>query len=270
MSWYCKRGSIMNELTGRKRGVFLSVIIPARNEEGSVGETIAALSKTLKDRDIHHEIIVVDDGSTDGTREVILEAMKANTELIYTRNDSRNGFGLAIRKGLESYRGDAAVIFMADGSDDPRDIVRYYEKLEEGYDCVFGSRFMRGSKVSDYPLPKLLLNRAANTMLNIVFRLDNNDITNAFKCYRREVIEGISPVLSLHFNITVELPLKAAVRGYSYATVPISWTGRVKGIAKFKIKEMGSRYMFIILYILLEKLLSRGDYVRRPRVKKPG
>ncbi len=151
---------------------------------------------------------------------------------------------------------------MADGSDSPEDLVKYYRKLQEGYDCVFGSRFIPGGSVVDYPRHKLLLNRMANAFIRVLFGLHFNDITNAFKCYRREVIAGIQPLISPHFNLTVEMPLKALVRGYSYAVVPITWTNRAAGVSKLKIKEMGSRYLFIVLYLWLEKHLARGDYHR--------
>jgi dolichol-phosphate mannosyltransferase len=151
---------------------------------------------------------------------------------------------------------------MADGSDSPGDLVQYFRKIEEGYDCAFGSRFIRGSKILDYPVHKLAINRMANWFIRMLFRLRFNDITNAFKCYRRPVIEGMQPLLSPHFNLTVEMPLKAIVRGYSYAIVPISWTNRKSGMSKLKIKEMGSRYLFIVLYVWLEHHLSRGDYLR--------
>jgi dolichol-phosphate mannosyltransferase len=169
---------------------------------------------------------------------------------------------MAIRYGLTRITGDAVAIVMADGSDSPEDLVKYYRKLLEGYDCVFGSRFIRGSAVVDYPRHKLLLNRLANAFIRVLFGLQFNDITNAFKCYRREVIAGIQPLISPHFNLTVEMPLKALIRGYSYAVVPISWTNRAAGVSKLKIKEMGSRYLFIVLYLWLEKHLARGDYHR--------
>jgi dolichol-phosphate mannosyltransferase len=156
--------------------------------------------------------------------------------------------------------GDAAVIMMADESDDCRDVVRYWEKLNEGYDCVFGSRFMKGGGTIDYPPIKLFMNRLANTFVRFLFRHGLNDTTNAFKAYRKEVIDGIRPILSPHFNITVELPLKAIVRGYNFAVIPITWRNRRHGVAKLKIKEMGSRYLFIVLYVWLEKYFSRGDY----------
>jgi dolichol-phosphate mannosyltransferase len=153
-------------------------------------------------------------------------------------------------------------VMMADGSDSPEDVVRYYRKIEEGYDCAFGSRFIQGSKIIDYPLHKLAINRLANWFIRMLFRLRYNDITNAFKCYRREAIDGMQPLLSPHFNLTVEMPLKAIVRGYSFAVLPISWTNRKSGMSKLKIREMGSRYLFIVLLVWLERHLSRGDYLR--------
>jgi dolichol-phosphate mannosyltransferase len=152
---------------------------------------------------------------------------------------------------------------MADGSDDSQDLVAGYRKLEEGYDCTFGSRFIRGGHVVDYPLHKLVLNRMANWFIKVIFGIRYNDVTNAFKLYRRQVVDGIQPILSHHFNLTVELPLKAITRGFSYAVIPIRWYNRKSGISKLKIKEMGSRYLFIVLYVWLEKHLSRGDYRRQ-------
>jgi dolichol-phosphate mannosyltransferase len=158
---------------------------------------------------------------------------------------------------------------MADLSDSPQDLVRYYRVLEEGYDCAFGSRFARGGNVSDYPRLKLALNRVANLLVRLLFHHGYNDTTNAFKAYRRETIELIQPLLSHHFNLTVEMPLKAIVRGSSYAVVPISWTNRAHGVSKLKVQEMGSRYLFIVLYVFLEHHLSRGDY-RLPDVPSSG
>jgi dolichol-phosphate mannosyltransferase len=157
-------------------------------------------------------------------------------------------------------QGDAAVIMMADSSDDVRDAARYWQLLNEGYDCVFGSRFMTGGGAIDYPRMKLLLNRMANLFVKILFRTRLNDTTNAFKAYRKKTIDGCRPILSPHFNITVELPLKAIVRGYSWTVIPITWRNRRAGESKLKIKEMGSRYLFICLYLWLEKYFSQGDY----------
>ncbi len=154
---------------------------------------------------------------------------------------------------------------MADLSDSPQDLVLYYRVLEQGYDCAFGTRFGQGGTVNDYPRPKLVLNRVANAIIRVLFQHGYNDTTNAFKAYRRYVVDQLQPLLSNHFNLTVELPLKAIVRGYTYAVVPVSWTNRRHGVSKLNLQEMGSRYLFIVLYVWLEHHLSRGDY-RRPDV----
>jgi dolichol-phosphate mannosyltransferase len=239
------------------------VVIPARNEEGCIASTVEHLHLELRLHDIQHEIVVVDDGSTDRTWARLQELQSRIPELAPTQNPGEHGFGRAVAHGLDCMTGDAVVIMMADESDDCRDVVRYWRALGEGWECVFGSRFVAGGGVIDYPLPKLALNRAANFLIRLLFGLALNDTTNAFKAYRRSVIDGLRPFLAPHFNLTVEMPLKAAVRGYSWTVLPVTWRNRRTGIAKLRIKEMGSRYLFIVLYVWLEKYFSRGDYRRR-------
>jgi dolichol-phosphate mannosyltransferase len=240
----------------------LSVVIPAHNEAEGIAPTVRAFASHLRQAAVPFEIVVVDDHSTDGTAMVLAALHEEIPEMRRVENPRSGGFGHAVIAGLDAFAGDAVAIVMADASDDPADLVTYYRTLAEGYDCVFGSRFMRGAKVVDYPRHKLLLNRMANQFIRLLFGLRLNDTTNAFKCYRRDVVEGCRPLLSKHFNLTVELPLKAIVRGYSYAVVPINWYNRTAGVSKLKIQEMGSRYLFIVLYVWLEKVLSRGDYQR--------
>jgi len=241
----------------------LSVIIPSRNEAENLVQCISEILKELNKHKIKHEILVVDDGSTDNTSRLLQDMALQNPTIQYLRNVEEHGFGRAVRIGLSEFTGDAVAIMMADRSDSPQDLVNYWNKLQEGYECVFGSRFIRGSKVHDYPKIKLLVNRLVNTMIRYAFQIETNDVTNAFKIYRREVIEGCKPFISPHFNLTVEIPLKAIIRGYSWKVVPISWKNRDKGEAKLKLREMGSRYFFIIAYLWLEKYFSRGDYRRK-------
>lgn len=241
----------------------LSVVIPARNEEGCICSTIEHLHLELRLHNVPHEIVVVDDGSTDRTWELLGDLAKRLPELSPVKNEGLHGFGRAIIFGLDRMKGDSVVIMMADESDDCRDVVRYWNELNQGWDCVFGSRFVKGGGVIDYPKIKLFLNRMANLFLKTVFRIKLNDTTNAFKAYRKEVIDGCRPLISPHFNLTVELPLKAIVRGFTWHVVPITWRNRRTGEAKLKIREMGSRYLFICLYVWLEKYFSRGDYHRK-------
>ena len=241
----------------------LSVIIPARNEAENLTECISEIAKELTHHSIDSEILVIDDGSTDNTAVVIKLINESISSVKYIRNEGENGFGRAVRLGLDKFTGDAVAIMMADHSDSPKDLVSYWNCIQDGNDCVFGSRFIRGGKVYNYPLLKLLANRVVNTMIRLAFNINCNDITNAFKMYRREVIEGCRPFISPHFNLTVEIPLKAIVRGYSWKVVPISWKNRTKGVAKLKLREMGSRYFFIVAYVWLEKYFSRGDYLKK-------
>ncbi len=247
----------------------LSVVVPCRNEEGAIASMAEHLYIELRLHGVPHEIVAVDDGSTDATWEVMEAASSRIPTLRPVRNEGEHGFGNAVIAGIDHCRGDAVVVMMADESDDCRDAVRYWELLNEGWDAVFGSRFMRGGGVIDYPFHKLLINRLANFFLRVLFRAPLNDFTNAFKAYRRQALEGCRPFLSPHFNLTVELPLKIIVRGYSWRTMPITWRNRRSGISKLKIKEMGSRYLFIALYCWLEKYFSRGDYKKRQAIEAP-
>ena len=246
----------------------LSVLIPSNNEEKSLGETVRILFKKLTQEQISHEIFIVNDHSTDHTIEV-LEKLKIEISTLRWINNSSlpQGFGYAVRQGLNCFNGDCVAIYMADGSDSTDDLILFYRTLvEKNYDAVFGSRFIPGGEALFYPTLKLILNRIANNMIRLLFGLKYNDITNAFKLYRTETIEGLKPFISSQFNFTVELPLKVIIRGFNYTYLPNKWTNRNNGESKFKIKEMGSRYVFIILYCLLEKYLTRGDYLKNKNI----
>jgi len=246
----------------RNTAVKLSIVIPARDEEGNIGATLNTLRECLQRHDVPYEILVVDDGSQDRTAAIVQQESIEDTNVRLVTNNGPHGFGHAVRAGLDHFTGDAVVIMMADCSDSPHDLMRYYYILRDEADCAFGSRFIMGSAVVDYPLHKLVINRIANTFISRLFGMRFNDVTNAFKGYRSYVIDGCRPFLSPHFNLTVELPLKAFTRGYSHKVVPISWTNRKTGISKLKLREAGSRYLFIVLNVWLEKMLTHGDYHR--------
>ena len=237
-----------------------SVVIPAHNEEGVIGSTLDKLLAKLNASGFDFEIVVVADHCEDGTVQILADLEKKDGRIRWVENGGKPGFGMAVRAGLDEYKGDAVAIYMADASDNPDDLCKYFKKIEEGADCVFGSRFIKGSRVVDYPKHKYFLNRFVNYLIKFLFRHGLNDTTNAFKCYRREVIDSCRPFLSPHFNLTVELPLKSYIRGYKFEIVPISWENRKAGISKLELKEMGSRYFFIILYCLLEKYMVAKDY----------
>jgi dolichol-phosphate mannosyltransferase len=242
----------------------VSIVIPSFNEAESITETVEQIEEAMAREKIEHEILLVNDNSTDHSLEVLENLSQRVLTLRYITNNGPNGFGYAIRYGFENVTGECVAIMMADLSDSPDDLVKFYRTMMEGnYDCVFGSRFMKGAKVVDYPWFKKVLNRMANRIIQVVMGIHYNDTTNAFKLYKRQTIEGLKPFLSPHFNLTIELPLKAIIRGYSYTVVANSWTNRKHGESKLKIREMGSRYFFILMYCLIEKYFSKGDFKKK-------
>ena len=202
---------------------------------------------------------LIDDHSTDRTWEILQEYQKKLFFIKIYKNENETGFGNALKFGVEKNENDAIIIFMGDCSDNSEDIIEYVKFLDEGYDCVFGSRFIKNSKLKDYPILKLIFNRLANNLIRILFFIKYNDVTNAFKAYSKKALKECQPIVSQHFNINAELALKSIIRGYKYKVIPISWTNRKQGISKFYIKEMSNRYFFTILYIFLEKVLLRKD-----------
>lgn len=245
----------------------LSVIIPVRDEEEVIVGVIRSLIEKLEKERIKYEIVVVNDHSHDNTKELVETLFKDNQNVKILDNKLSAGFGYAIKFGLDNYNGDYVVIYMGDGSDDPEDVVKYYYKLKEGYDCVFGSRFIKGAKVVGYPFVKLIFNRLGNWLIKFLFGIKYNDVSNAFKAYRKEVIENIKPLVSNYFNITVEIPLKAIIRGYKYAVVPINWYGRTSGVSKYKLGQLQKKYIFSILYVWLEKILLK-DEIKKCKINK--
>jgi len=242
----------------------LSIVIPAYNEEESLPETINSIEKALNVIKIEHEIIVINDNSKDNTLAVLEQLSKQYSSLFYFTNPGPNGFGCAIRYGLKKFTGDCVAIMMADLSDSPYDLIKFYTTMvEKDYDCVFGSRWDKGGKTIDYPLSKKIINRIANRIIRIVMNIKYNDTTNAFKLYKKEVIAGVQPLLSPHFNLTIEIPLKAIIRNYTYVVVPNSWSNRKHGVSKLKIREMGSRYFYILMYCFIEKFFAKDDFISK-------
>ena len=237
----------------------LSIVMPARNEEDSIAQAIQDIVAELAKEKIEYELMVVNDNSSDNTRQIVESLMNINSNIKLINRKSSNGFGRAVKDGLSRVTGDVTGIVMGDLSDDPKDVVKCFRKIEEGYDCVFGSRFIKGSIIKDYPIVKLLINRLANAFIQVLFLTKANDITNAFKFYRTDVIRAVQPIQALYFNITVEIPLKAMVRGFSFVQIPINWYGRKSGVSKLGIKEMGRKYLFTVLYIWLEKILLKDE-----------
>ena len=233
----------------------LSIIIPCRNEEENIGITIDDIANYIKEKVQDFEINLINDFSTDGTL-AKLKSISEEKAFVKVYDNSNIGLGGAINMGIEKSTKEYCVIVMADLSDSPKDILRYYEEIKnKNLDAVLGSRFTNVSRVHDYPKKKLILNRIFNFIVKILFWQNYNDFTNAFKIYKTSTLREIRPIVSENFNIFLELPLKIIVRNYNYTTIPIDWKNRKKGEAKFKVKELGSKYLFTLLYCFFEKIL---------------
>jgi dolichol-phosphate mannosyltransferase len=243
----------------------ISIIIPVYNDELLIKSTIENIHSSLNRLSIIHEIIVIYDTCQDNTESILKNLQKNNSYLTVEKNKGLKGFGNSIQHGIEIARGEYVVLMMGDGCDDPEDLIRYYKKAEEGFDAVFGNRFMRGGSIIDYPLFKLLLNRLINFIICVLFYTTYSDTTNAFKLYRRNVILKLKPYVSVHYNITVELPIKIMTRGFNYAVLPNSWKNQNGLVTRLKVTKMANRYWFSILYCLLEKLLSGVDYKKNEK-----
>jgi dolichol-phosphate mannosyltransferase len=237
----------------------LSVVIPAYNEEQNLPETIGDLQAVLRREAVPYEIIIVNDNSVDGTAGVIRRLMEEDACLRTVDRQPPGGFGRAIRSGLDMVTGDCVVICMADSSDDPEDVVRYYRKLDEGYDCVFGSRFMAGAAVENYPPLKLVINRIVNRCIQLMFVCPFNDLTNAFKAFRTDVLQSCAPFHACHFNITIEMSLGALNRRCHIAQIPIRWYGRKWGSSNLSLRKMGRRYLATLLKAFAERVLISDD-----------
>ena len=237
----------------------INIIVPLKNEEGGIKILIENLKPVIEKIKKEATITLIDDHSSDSTWSILQEYEKNFNFIKVYKNEKTTGFGNALKYGIEKNQDDVIIIFMGDCSDNPNDILEYIKFLDEGYDCVFGSRFIKDSKLNDYPFIKFVLNRLANNFIRILFFLKYNDVTNAFKAYKKKTLDECNPIISQHFNINAELCLKSIIRGHKYKVMPISWINRKIGGSKFQIKEMRNRYLFTILYVFLEKILLKKD-----------
>ena len=209
----------------------LSIIIPARNEADNLRDILDYFDTNLSNLDF--ELVLVNDFSSDETLDRAKKIFEGKSNYRVIDNDKK-GLGGAISQGIKNARGERVVITMADLSDSVEDLIEYNNlMIKKNLDAVFGSRFIKGSNISNYPKLKLILNRLANNFIKIIFFSRYNDFTNAFKIYKRKVLLKLLPIVSESFNVFLELPLKIITRGYRYEIIPISWSGRIHGNSKF-------------------------------------
>ena len=233
----------------------LSIIIPCRNEEESIENTINDITSHLINKINNFEINIINDFSSDNTLEK-LKIISTTNKKIKVYDNQIKGLGGAINLGIEKSLNKFTIIVMADLSDSPEDIIKYYFEIKNNdLDAVLGTRFSSNSLIENYPKKKLFFNRVFNNLVKILYWQKYNDFTNAFKIYKTSVLKELKPIISENFNVFLELPLKIISRKYKYSIIAINWRNRKNGKAKFKIKELGSKYLFTLLYCFLEKIL---------------
>ena len=235
----------------------LTVIITKKNEEKIIYKTFQKILRIIKKKIKKYEIILIDDFSDDKTLNILTKISKKNDNTKVIRNKIK-GLGGAINLGIKFSKNKYIAIMMADLSDDPNDLIKYYDEISNNkLDAVFGSRFMKKSKVIDYPIKKLIYNRIFNLFVKFIFLSKYNDFTNAFKIYKKQTLTDIKPLVSENFNIFLELPLKTLIRKKKFKIIAINWKNRKKGSSKFKINELSSKYFFTLIYCFFEKILLK-------------
>ena len=250
--------------------LFLSCVIPAHNEIDNIRGVIEVLKKTFENAQIlsGYTIIIVDDNSTDGTG-ILADQLARDPNIHAVHRTDTPGFGNAVKAGivasLHDPRVEVIVPVMGDLSDEPKDILLMVEKIAEGYAVVYGSRFISGGKLYDYPKVKYLANRAFNNLIRLLFGIPHKDITNAFKAYQREVFEEIE-VDNLHasgFDLTIEIPLKAYIAGFPSCEIPTSWHNRTAGKAKLRLSQNGMIYARRMMHLFITgNIISVAELAR--------
>ena len=236
--------------------VQLSIVIPCYNEEGSIEKTISNILPVILARNIYFEIICVNNNSLDGTQN-ILRRLAYNTDFIHYYDSPKElGYGIAVRAGLENCRGDVVIIVMADGSEEPSEIIKFYDKIHSGYDCIFGNRFSKNSNYEEYGALKLKVNRAGNWLVSWITKTKFTDFTNGFKCYRKSLLDIMPPLVSSSFNLNLEMSLNSIFLGARIAEIENSWKERVSGKSKFNVYHESKLYLVTLVTVFFRFKLS--------------
>lgn len=232
----------------------ISIVIPVHNEEEIISETIKNIENKLN---LDYEIIIVNDHSTDDTSVIVKNLMRQYSNLMLVENDTGRGFADALRKGFSISNSDLIIPVMADLCDDPQTIAVMHDKVLDGFDVVCGSRYMKkGGKIGG---PKLqsFFSRFVGLSLKHIIRIPTSDVSNSFKCYRRNVLEGIQ-TQSEGFELSMEITVKAYFAGYKITEVPTVWQGRYIGKSKFYLLRVAPSYIKLYLWAILKKNFKNG------------
>jgi len=224
--------------------VKISVVVPAHNEEGTIITVLERLEKATKELD--YEIVVVNDASTDRTKELVEEKRRTNGRIVLVNRKPPKSFGRAIKDGLKHARGEVIIFVMADLCDEVRQIPEMVRIIDSGYNVAIASRFIKGGGVKNYPPLKLIFTRICNETIRIIFRIPSHDITNAFKAYRSDMLRAIT-LESEGFEILPEIVIKLWKCGARIKATPTVWRGRNVGVSKMNLFSSGLFFLRVIL-----------------------
>ena len=218
----------------------LYIVIPALNEEEIIEQTLVCIEAEV---DLPHEVIVVNDNSTDSTADIVRRFGERHPNVRVLNNEGPYGFSNALKAGYAAAGSGVIVTMMADLCDDPKTLAPMYEKIVEGYDVVCGSRYMPGGgKHAEDNKIKGMLSCFVGLSLRRLVGIPTHDVTNAFKMYRSEVLKSIT-IEEAGFACSMEIAIKAFFRGAKIAEVPTVWRERTAGRSKFSLVKGGKNYL---------------------------
>jgi dolichol-phosphate mannosyltransferase len=238
----------------------VSVIVPAYREGAYIGRTLTGIVECFRRSRINLELVaVVDYEKGDSTLHEIREVARRYKELVLIKREGRRGVGTAVRDGIKRSRGDYVIIVMGDQSENPRDVIRV-ARVAEKCDIVFTNRFRHG-KPDQYPAVKYVANRLCNIMAMVLFGIEFSDITNAFKAYRRTVLDRVN-LHSNGFEVFLEAPVAAIMVSRRAREVDVGHVVRKGKLPKLSVARDGPRYVRTMISLLRQRRTAGINWER--------
>jgi len=226
----------------------ISIVVPAHNESPNLPSLVETLDNLRKKQKWDCELVIVNDNSFDATQEIAEKLAKKYGKIKVVNRKGNQGMGNSLKEGTQKASGKIIFWTMADNSDDSATFPKMLDKINNGYDLVFGSRFIKGGSPGDITPYKAWLSRTYTIMTKLLFGIKVNDVTNAFRCFRKSIFAPLN-IQSSEFAISPEFAIKAHKAGLKLGEVPTLYTNRVAGKPTFKIMRMGVKYTLLFKYI---------------------
>lgn len=237
----------------------LQIVIPVYNEADNIVHTLRQIEAKVV---TPHHIYIVYDFDEDNTIPVVKELVEEQKaeNVFLVKNKYGRGVLNAIRTGFDSIKDGVILVVMADSSDDMSIVDAMFEKINQGYDVVCGSRYMRGGNQIGGPKFKKFLSRIAGISLHLITGLPTHDATNSFKMYRKSVLSNIEIESHGGFEIGMEVVVKAFLKGYKIAEIPSIWRDRAAGKSRFRFRRWLPGYIRWYLYAIAGRLKNMRGF----------